>query len=77
MAFPKVNLAGKRFGFLEVLSFLDRNKFGNSKWLCACDCGNMTEGFYQHLIQNEKRSCGKCGLIKRGMKKGAKRKKKA
>ena len=77
MAFPKVDLTGKKFGHLEVLFLIERNKFGNSRWMCACECGEPTEGYYQHLVQGEKRSCGKCGLIKRGMKKGAKRKKKA
>ena len=68
MPYPKIDLTGQKFGHLEVLDFLERNNHGNSKWLCLCDCGEVTEAYYQHLTRGEKRSCGKCGLIKRGRK---------
>ena len=68
MAYPPKNLKGRRFGRLKVISFLERNEHSNSKWLCRCDCGNETEAYYQHLTRGEKKSCGKCGLVKRGVK---------
>ena len=34
-----INLAGKRFGRLTVMSENGRSKQGNVLWLCQCDCG--------------------------------------
>lgn len=74
MAYPRVDLVGTKYGHLEVLDFIERNSHSNSKWLCVCDCGGLTEAYYQHLVQGDKKSCGKCGLVKRGVKAGSKRK---
>jgi hypothetical protein len=74
MPYPKVNLLGKRFGHLKVVEFMERNAHCNSIWACVCDCGELTTAYYQHLVQGDKKSCGKCGIIKRGVKKGTKRK---
>ena len=68
MAYPKKNLVNRRFGRLKIIEFLGRNEHSNSQWLCKCDCGNETKAFYQHLTRGEKQSCGKCGLVKRGVK---------
>lgn len=77
MAYPAVDLKGKKFSHLTVLKFKDRNKHGNSRWDCKCDCGKKTVGYYQHLVRGDKRSCGKCGLIPKGKvtKKAAKKQK--
>lgn len=34
------NLAGLRFGMLEVVSFGHKDSHGASHWICRCDCGN-------------------------------------
>lgn len=52
------NLQGERFGQLVVLSMISRNKHGNSRWLCRCDCGNETEVYYQNLKKEYVKSCG-------------------
>lgn len=72
MPYPKVSLLNKRFGYLKVVDFLERNSHGNSIWACICDCGAMTEAYYQHLVMGDKRSCGKCGLVKKGLRSNAK-----
>jgi hypothetical protein len=55
---PIKNIVGERFGRLIVLSSSGKDKFGNYKWLCKCDCGNeiITKGIY--LKKGETRSCG-------------------
>ena len=37
-----VDLTGKRFGRLTVISRAEKDKFGHPRWLCRCDCGNDT-----------------------------------
>lgn len=73
MAYHKVSLLNRRFGHLIVVDFIERNSHHNSIWACVCDCGETTQAYYQHLVQGDKKSCGKCGLVKRGVKKGPKR----
>lgn len=34
------NLAGFKFGKLLVLCEKGKNKWGQYKWLCKCECGN-------------------------------------
>lgn len=46
-----IDLTGRRFGRLTILSFEDRNENGNAIWRVRCDCGtNITRGLT--------RSCG-------------------
>jgi hypothetical protein len=42
MSFNFVNLAGKRFGRLEVIGEVGRNAKGEILWGANCDCGNTT-----------------------------------
>lgn len=57
------NLVGKRFGRLVVkeldLNFY-RSKCGRSitKWICQCDCGNVSSVARENLIQGKTKSCG-------------------
>ena len=44
-----ISLLGNRYGKLVVTSLVSRNKFGNSRWLCQCDCGGSVEVMYQNL----------------------------
>lgn len=34
------NLAGARYGNLQVLSYHSKTKDSQTRWLCLCDCGN-------------------------------------
>lgn len=53
-----IDLTGKRFGKLVVLSHADVNKSKHHRWNCLCDCGNekVVEG--QHLRSGATKSCG-------------------
>lgn len=54
----KVDLCGKKFGRLSVLSEDGRNKDGNVMWLCKCDCGNEIITSVRNLVRGDTHSCG-------------------
>ncbi len=35
------NLSGQRIGKLFILSINGKNKIGNTRFLCKCDCGKI------------------------------------
>ena len=53
----RLNLVGLRFDRLTVLSLYDV-KYGHSRWLCKCDCGNEVIAIGSRLIRQEIKSCG-------------------
>ena len=53
-----INLAGQRFGRLEVVSLHGRNRHHDALWLCNCDCGNTKIASIQHLKGGWVKSCG-------------------
>ena len=53
-----LELIGKRFGRLLVLSRDANSKQGFSRWLCKCDCGNSTVVTGTCLTQLKTKSCG-------------------
>jgi len=52
------NLIGERFGRLLVIQVAGRNKYGQIKWLCKCDCGNTKAVFGSDLKRGKVKSCG-------------------
>lgn len=54
----RINLVGKRFGKLTVLKLSGVDKFGQSEWLCECDCGNQTIVKGGNLRNGHTTSCG-------------------
>ena len=54
----RLNLIGKKFSRLFVIADIDTDKWGNSQWLCKCDCGNETIVRGENLIKNRIKSCG-------------------
>lgn len=48
------NLIGKKFNYLTVLEYSDKNNF----LLCKCDCGNIKKVRKDHLITGNTKSCG-------------------
>lgn len=52
-----LDLVGKRFGKLTVLSKVDNSKPGTF-WKCRCDCGNIVEANTSNLNSGGKKSCG-------------------
>lgn len=65
----KYDLTGQKINHLTVLEKTDnRDTSGNIKWLCKCDCGNLTEVSSTRLVSGEAKSCG-C-LNKQALEKG-------
>lgn len=56
-----IDLTGKRFGHLLVLSHHHTNKFSYGTkhyWLCKCDCGNIAIVYGGYLRSGHTKSCG-------------------
>ena len=54
----KLDLIGKRFGKLTVVSLAEGTKNGYLCWLCKCDCGNEKIVTSQALRIGHTKSCG-------------------
>jgi hypothetical protein len=52
------DLTKKKFGRLTVIGKTRKTSYGNSYWLCKCDCGNTKEVFGKSLINGDTKSCG-------------------
>jgi len=62
------NLAGRRFGTLQVMGRADdvgKGKKPVVKWECLCDCGNHTVVKSDSLLSGHTSSCG-CQKVKHG-----------
>ena len=53
-----IDLMGKTFGRLTVLSRVENNKHRRSRWLCKCSCGKTTIVNGTSLKNGNTRSCG-------------------
>ena len=51
------DLTSKRFGRLVVVQRLESRK-NHTRWLCLCDCGNMSEKSASDLQSGKSQSCG-------------------
>lgn len=64
------NLSGCRFGHLEIIERCPGKYLGaGTKWVCRCDCGNVTRKWSSALRNGLSQSCGLkgcrfCGRIK-------------
>lgn len=55
----KSDLIGQRFGRLEVRGQADRDKNGQARWECVCDCGNKVVCLGSNLrAKKGSKSCG-------------------
>lgn len=54
----KINLSGNRFGMLTVVQEDNSPNTKRSKWICRCDCGNLTSVFTHQLTSGKTQSCG-------------------
>lgn len=52
------DLIGRRFGRLLVIAEAGRGPDRRRRWLCTCDCGNMTTTDTSKLSSGNTRSCG-------------------
>lgn len=46
------------FGKLLVLKRVENTKYGRTRWLCICECGNETIVNSKYLLHEDTRSCG-------------------
>lgn len=53
-----VEMAGKRYGMLTVISQAQSTKDGMAKWNCLCDCGNQFEATGGNIRFGTTKSCG-------------------
>lgn len=53
-----MDITGKKYGRLTVLSFDHKDKRGEYCWRCRCDCGNETIATGNKLRTGAKKSCG-------------------
>lgn len=53
-----IDLSGKVFSRLTVISYSHTNKYGGACWLCICVCGKNKIINYSSLIQGLSKSCG-------------------
>lgn len=53
-----VDLTGKKFGRLTVVSRAENSKGGKSRWLCRCECGNECVVHGSSLKSGNTKSCG-------------------
>lgn len=52
------DITGQKFNFLTVLYFDKYNSTKDSKWVCKCDCGNLTVQRITNLRSGKVKSCG-------------------
>lgn len=56
---PKlIDLTGKKFGRLTVISHAGKTSYGENRWLCKCDCGKQKVIFGSLLRSGHTKSCG-------------------
>jgi len=53
-----LDMKGKKFERLTVLSFVSVDRYGLAKWLCRCDCGGSIVTVGKSLRAGLTRSCG-------------------
>lgn len=61
----KIDIIGKKFNNLLVISEYTSSRNGHIKYLCKCDCGKEVIVFGDHLRRNNTKSCG-CLQHKKG-----------
>jgi hypothetical protein len=54
---PKVNISGKKYGFLEVIKPCG-SLGGEIAWLCKCECGNKDIKTLRELEDSPQANCG-------------------
>lgn len=65
------DLIGQKFRRLIVDKYIGKNKYGQSLWLCRCNCGNKKIIVGSSLLSGNTKSCG-CLKIKHGYAKRGK-----
>ena len=58
MSRPRLDLAGRRFGRLFVLSYNRKDAYQNTLWFCRCDCGAEVSVRGSEMKRGTVSSCG-------------------
>lgn len=53
-----IDMTGRKFNRLTVLSREPNDKHGCTMWLCRCDCGNLLVVSGRNIRNNHTQSCG-------------------
>ena len=53
-----IDLTGKTFGKLTVLSRAENDKYGKAQWLCQCQCGNLNNIMKKMLLIRQETNMG-------------------
>lgn len=53
-----IDLAGQKFGRLNVIKFTGSDRYGTAEWLCKCDCGDSIVVRGTALRRGNTKSCG-------------------
>lgn len=53
-----LDMTGRKFNRLTVLSREPNAKDGSAMWLCRCDCGNLFVAYGKNIRNNHTQSCG-------------------
>ncbi|PSL41690.1 hypothetical protein B0H94_1183 [Salsuginibacillus halophilus] len=52
------DLTGRKFGSLSVVELAQPDENNDRKWICKCDCGNITHVYGYSLNHGHYKSCG-------------------
>ncbi len=64
MSHPKlINRIGERYGMLTVVERAGNTSWGNAKWLCKCDCGELRIVQGGNLRSGNSTNCGCIGIV--------------
>lgn len=53
-----IDIKGKRFGFWVAIESAEKNKNGQTQWLCQCECGTKRAVTTNSLRTGNSTSCG-------------------
>lgn len=56
----KVDMTGKIYGKLQVISEINKPEKSEALWLCKCACGNYTQVRGYYLRNGHTKTCGHC-----------------
>ena len=59
----RLDLVGREFGRLTVISYAGQTHYGKSVWNCLCDCGTVTGVIGSNLISGNTTKCTFCNPI--------------
>ena len=64
-----IDISGEIYGKLKVVSYAGKNKSGNSKWLCVCECNIQKVVEATKLRSGHTKSCGCLKSSREGLSK--------